>query len=74
MNEFTGARAPTVPYNSDVQVTVQHDFSETFERETYAGNVFGKGGWHNLVNRLCKLQYQKCLLIFLYYNFILHRW
>ena len=32
-NEFTAARAPTFPENSEVQVTVEHDFSDTFERE-----------------------------------------
>ena len=36
-NEFTGARAPTVPYGSDVQVPVKYDFSEKFEREQFDG-------------------------------------
>ena len=29
-NEFAGARAPTVPYDSAVQVPIKHDFSDKF--------------------------------------------
>ena len=36
-NEFTGDRTPTVPDNSYVQISVKHDFSETFEREKFDG-------------------------------------
>ena len=36
-NEFKEAREPTVPYESDVQVPVKHDFSETFYREKFDG-------------------------------------
>ena len=35
--KFAGAWAPTVPYDSDVEVPVKHDFSETFEREKFDG-------------------------------------
>ena len=31
-NEFAGARSPTVPDDSDVQVPVKHDFSGPFFR------------------------------------------
>ena len=29
-NKITGVQSPTTTYNSDVQVPVKHDFSETF--------------------------------------------
>ena len=32
-NEFAGDMAPTVPYDSGVQVPVKNDFSKTFERK-----------------------------------------
>ena len=32
-NKFSVARAPTVPDESEVQVPLNHDFSDTFERE-----------------------------------------
>ena len=51
-NEFTGARAPTVPDDSDVQVPVKHDFSEAFERNKFDGKFVGKGESHNIVTRL----------------------
>ena len=31
-NEFAMVRAPSFPYNSKVQVPVNHDFSEKFDR------------------------------------------
>ena len=31
-NEFTAARAPTIPYESELQVPVNHYFSNKFER------------------------------------------
>ena len=34
-NEFAGARAPTVPDDSEVQMPVKHDFSEIFAREIF---------------------------------------
>ena len=30
-NEFTGDRAQKVPYDSDAQVPVKHEFSDTFD-------------------------------------------
>ena len=36
-NGFAGARESTVPDESYIQVTVKHDFSETFEREKFNG-------------------------------------
>ena len=57
-NEFAGARSPTVPDDSDVQVPVNHEFSETFQSKEFDGKSVGKGERHNLVNHLCKLQSQ----------------
>ena len=54
-NEFVGDRVPTLPYGSDVQVLVKHDFIEKFPREIFDGKFVRKGEWHNLVIRLCKL-------------------
>ena len=41
-NEFTATMAPAVPEYSYVQVTVKHNFSETFERKKYDGKPVGK--------------------------------
>ena len=46
-NEFTGAKAPKVPDESDVQVPVNHDFCETFERDNFDGKFVGKGELHS---------------------------
>ena len=43
-NELSGARALTVPYDMEVQVLVNHDFSETFYREKFDGDFVGKSG------------------------------
>ena len=51
-NEFTGDRAPSVPYYSDVQVPVKHDFSNTFERDKFDGRFLGKFELHHIVNFL----------------------
>ena len=32
-NEFAEDRVPTVPYYSEVQVPLKHDFNDTYERE-----------------------------------------
>ena len=40
--ELSGARAPTVPSDRDVQMSVKHDFSDTFEGEKFMGNVLVK--------------------------------
>ena len=53
-NEFTGDREPALSDDSDVHVTVKHDFSETFEREKFDCKIVGKGEWHNLVDRSFK--------------------
>ena len=34
-NEFSGDRAPTAPDDSAVQVPVNHDFSDIFERDKF---------------------------------------
>ena len=39
-NYFTGARAPTLPADRELQVPLKHDFSETFEREKFDGDFF----------------------------------
>ena len=41
-NYFTVYRTPTVPDDSELQVPVNHEFSETFERETLDGKTVGK--------------------------------
>ena len=53
---LSGARSPTVPNDSEVQVPVKHDFREVFEREQFDGKFVGKGEFIIFVNRLCKLQ------------------
>ena len=45
-NEFTGARSPTVPYDSGVQVPVKHNVNEKFEMEKCDGEFVGKGDLH----------------------------
>ena len=55
-NEFTGDRAPEIPYDNYAQVPVKYDLSETCEREKFNGICFDKGELHNLINCLCKLQ------------------
>ena len=45
-NEFTGAREPTFPDDSGVQVPVKHDFSEIFEREKFDGKFVDEGVLH----------------------------
>ena len=45
-NEFSGARAPPVPYGSDVQVSGKHESSDTFDREKFYEKYFGKGELH----------------------------
>ena len=51
-NEFTGDREPALSDDSDVHVTVKHDFSETFERDKLDGKYIGKGELHNIVTSL----------------------
>ena len=36
-NEFTVARAPIVPDESEVQFPVKHEFNEIFEKEQFYG-------------------------------------
>ena len=55
-NEFTVASSPTVPDNIEMKVIVNHDFSETIEREPLNVGGFGNGELHNLVSSFCKLQ------------------
>ena len=45
-NEFSGYMSLTVPYGSDVQVPVKHEFSETFERDKFDEKFIGKGELH----------------------------
>ena len=66
--EFTGARKPTVPDNSYVQVPLNYNFIEIFERNKFDGKFVGKGEWHNLVNCLIKFQSHNVFKFFLYYN------
>ena len=35
---------------------VKYDFNETFEREKFDGDFFGKGDLHYTINRLCKIK------------------
>ena len=51
-NEFTVARAPIVPDESEVQLPVKHEFSEIFEKEQFYGGKVVKGEFHNLVTFL----------------------
>ena len=69
-NEFTESRLPKVPDDSEVQVPVKHDFSETFEREEYNRKTVGKGELHNIVTRLWKLWSQNVFEFILYYHLI----
>ena len=55
--QFSGAKAPTILYESGVQVTAKHDFGETFDQEKFYVKFVGKVELHNLFNSLCKLQY-----------------
>ena len=41
-NGFSVARVTTVPDNSEMQITVKHDFSETFDRENIVGKQLAK--------------------------------
>ena len=47
-NEFTETMALTVPYEIEVKVTVNHDFSETFERNKLNGKRVDKDEFNNL--------------------------
>ena len=51
-NEFTVARAPIVPDESEVQLPVKHEFSEIFGREKFDGGKVGTSEFHNIVTRL----------------------
>ena len=68
-NEFTGAGAPTVPDDSDVQVPVKHYFSNTFERDESDGKFVGNGGLNNLVTHLFKLPSHNVFYFILYCHF-----
>ena len=48
-NEFTVARAPIVPDESEVQLPVNHEFSDIFEREQFDGREFVIGEFNNRV-------------------------
>ena len=45
-NEFTGSRAPSIPYDIDVQVVVKRDFSERFDRDKFDGRFIDKVELH----------------------------
>ena len=44
--EFAGAKEPSLTDDSDVQVLVKHDFSDTFERGKSDGKFVGEGELH----------------------------
>ena len=67
-NEFAVARTPTLTDDSKLQVTVKHDFSETFERDKLDGKTVGKGEFHNLVTSLCKIQYHNLFGFIIYFH------
>ena len=67
-NEFKVSRAPTVTYDSEVQVQVKNYFSETFEREKFDGKTVGKGELYNIVTRLFKLQSHNVFEFILYFR------
>ena len=67
-NEFTATRAPTVPYDSELQVPVKHEVGETIDRDKFYWKTVGKGKFHNLVTRLCKLQSQNLFDFLLYFH------
>ena len=46
---------------------LKHDFSEIFEREDFYGKTVGKGEFHNIITRLCKLQSHIFLDFLLYF-------
>ena len=48
-NEFPVARAPTVPDTNEVQVSVNNDFSETFDREKFDVKAVSKGNFNHIV-------------------------
>ena len=60
-NEFSGARSPRVPYDSEVQVLVKHDFSETFERDTFDGEFVGKGGLYYICELFVQNSVSQCI-------------
>ena len=73
-NYFLGARAPTVRYDSALQVTVKSDFSEIFEMEKSDGEFIGKVELHYICYLFVKTSVSICLLIVSLLSFILHRW
>ena len=59
---------PTVPYDIQVQVPVNHDFSDTFESDKSDGETVGKVEFNDFVTHLCKLQSHNLLAFFLYFH------
>ena len=72
-NGFTVARAPKVPDESEVRVTVNHDFSETFEKDQLDGKQLAKVGCI-ILPRACANFILTISLTFSLFSFILHRW
>ena len=73
-NYFSGVRAPTVRYDSALQVTVKSDFSEIFEMEKSDGEFIGKVKLHYICYLFVKTSVSICLLIVSLLSFISHRW
>ena len=57
-----------MPYESEVRLSVNHDLSETFERERFNGKIVRKGEFNNLVTCLFKLQSHKFFDFLLYFH------
>ena len=55
-SELSQDKASTVPFESEVQFPVNHDFSDTFKRGGFHGETVRKGEFNNFVTRLCKIQ------------------
>ena len=71
---FRGLGHQTVPYGSDVKVTLKRDFSETFEMGKYDGGYIGKVELHYICYLFVKTSVSLCFLISSLLLFILHRW
>ena len=67
-NELAVARSPTVAVDSEAQVPVNRELSQKFEREKFGWVKVGRGEFHNLVTRLCKLQSHNFFDFLLYFH------
>ena len=72
-NGFAVARAPIGLDDSEVRVTVNHDFSETFERDQLDGKQLAKVGCI-ILPHVCANFILTISLNFSLFSFILHRW